>query len=59
LSPGTAFVAGTNQLVLLQFMASTNTSGTAALALDNSVVKLEFGCSSFRISPLCVPAALR
>jgi hypothetical protein len=41
LSPGGTLPAGTNQVALLQFVASTNTSGTVALALDSSVAKLE------------------
>ena len=41
LSTGATLPAGTNQLALLQFVASTNTSGTVALTLDDSVVKLQ------------------
>ena len=41
LSPGAKLVAGTNQLVLLQFAASTNTSGPVAVSLDSSIVQLE------------------
>jgi len=41
LSPGAKLVAGTNQLVLLQFAASTNTSGAVAVSLDSSIVQLE------------------
>ncbi len=41
LSPGTALVAGTNQVAMLQFAASTGASGSAALTLDDNVVKLQ------------------
>ena len=41
LSPGSALNAGTNQIAQLQFVASTNASGPAALTLDGSVVKLQ------------------
>ena len=41
LSPGAKLAAGTNQLVLLQFAAGTNTSGAVAVSLDSSIVQLE------------------
>ena len=41
LSPGVTLAAGTNQLLVLQFTTITNASGTAALALDGSMVKLQ------------------
>jgi hypothetical protein len=39
--PGKSLAAGTNQVLVLQFTTSTNASGQAALALDNSVVQLQ------------------
>jgi hypothetical protein len=41
MSPGASLPAGTNQLLVLQLAASTNASGLAALALDNSVATLQ------------------
>ncbi|MEI8288547.1 MAG: FG-GAP-like repeat-containing protein [Verrucomicrobiota bacterium] len=41
LSPGATLAAGTNQLLVLQFTTIANASGTAALALDSSMVKLQ------------------
>jgi hypothetical protein len=41
LPPGASLVAGTNQLLVLQFTTSTNASGLAVLSLDNSVAVLQ------------------
>ena len=38
---GNTFTPGTNQLAVLTFAAKANASGTAAITLDNSVVKLQ------------------
>jgi hypothetical protein len=40
-SPGSTFAAGTNQLGVLTFAANASASGTAAITLDDSVVKLQ------------------
>ena len=40
-SPGNKLPAGTNQMGILTFAANANASGTAALTLDGSVVKLQ------------------
>ena len=41
MSPGASLVAGTNQLLVLQFATITNASGPVALTLDSSVVQLQ------------------
>jgi hypothetical protein len=41
LPPGASLAAGTNQLLVLQFMTSTNASGLVMLSLDNSVAVLQ------------------
>ena len=41
LSPGAKLSAGTNQVGVLTFAANATASGTAAITLDNSVVKLQ------------------
>ena len=41
LSPGTAFAAGTNQVLVLQFVTGTNASGPASLNLENTLVQLQ------------------
>jgi hypothetical protein len=41
MSPGAALAAGTNQVAVLQFLTSTNASGTAPLILDSSVIQLQ------------------
>jgi hypothetical protein len=41
LPPGAALGAGTNQLLALQFLVSTNAAGTVPLLLDSSVVQLQ------------------
>jgi hypothetical protein len=40
-SPGVTLPAGTNQMAVLKFAASTTASGTAAVTLDSTVVKLQ------------------
>jgi hypothetical protein len=41
LSPGVALPAGTNQVAVIQFLSSTNASGTTPVGLDSSVVTLQ------------------
>jgi len=41
LSPGSMLAAGTNQVAVLNFAANANASGSAAINLDSSVVKLQ------------------
>ncbi len=41
LSPGTAFAAGTNQVLVLQFVTGTNASGPASLNLESTLVQLQ------------------
>ncbi len=41
LSPGAALAAGTNQVVVLEFMTSTNAFGSSPLILDSSVIQLQ------------------
>jgi hypothetical protein len=41
MSPGMSLASATNQILVLQFMASTNASGPANLALDSSVATLQ------------------
>jgi hypothetical protein len=41
ISPGTALPVGTNQVLMLQFAADANVSGTIPLSLDNTVVQLQ------------------
>jgi hypothetical protein len=41
ISPGTTLPAGTNQMGILTFTTKANASGSAALTLDGSVVKLQ------------------
>jgi hypothetical protein len=41
MAPGASLAPGTNQLLVLQFMTSTNAIGQSVLSLDNSVVQLQ------------------
>jgi len=41
LSPGTALLPGTNEIVVLNFMTRSNASGASPLTLDDSVVTVE------------------
>jgi hypothetical protein len=41
MSPGAALAAGTNELVVLQFLTGANAYGTAPLTLDSSVIQLQ------------------
>jgi hypothetical protein len=41
LSPGASLVAGTNQIAVLQFQATSNAVGNVPLTLDSSVVQLQ------------------
>jgi hypothetical protein len=41
MSPGNALAAGTNQIAVLQFLASPSASGIVPLTLDSSVIQLQ------------------